>query len=89
MRNSFVSLLGICGKTKQGSPNNTFNNICLDRDILEVGIKARCDIRADEFNFAMESFRKAGYRQNALWTCGKLGRGNRRVLPVCVAQMIR
>ena len=36
-----------------------FNNICLDRDILEVCIKSRCDIRADEFNFSMESFRKA------------------------------
>ncbi|PFX13816.1 hypothetical protein AWC38_SpisGene22074 [Stylophora pistillata] len=38
-----------------------FNNICLDRDILEVCIKARCDIQADEFNFSMESFRKAAY----------------------------
>ena len=27
-------------------------------DILEVYIKARCDIRADEFNFSMESFHK-------------------------------
>jgi len=68
---------------------NTFTNICLDRDILEVCIKARCDIRADDFNFSMESFRKAGYRQYAMWTYGKLGRGNRRVLPACVVLMIR
>lgn len=66
-----------------------FSNICLDRDILEVCIKARCDIRAEDFNFSMESFRKAGYRQFALWRYGKLGRGNRKVLPACVVRRIR
>ena len=49
-----------------------FNNICLDRDILEVCIKALCDIRADEFNFSMESFRKAAYRQFVLWGLANL-----------------
>lgn len=39
-----------------------FNNICFDRDILEVCIKVRCDIRVDDFNFSMESFRKVVYR---------------------------
>ena len=67
----------------------TFNSICLDRDILEVCIKARFVYRADEFNFAMESFRKAAYRQFALWKYGKLGRGNRRVLPAGAVRMIR
>lgn len=67
----------------------SFSNICPDRDILEVCIKARCDLRADEFNFSMESFRKAAYRQYALWTYGKLGRGNRRVIPAYVVRMIR
>ena len=66
-----------------------FNNICLDRDILEVCMKARCDIRADEFNFSVESFRKAAYRQFVLWRFGKLGRGNRRVVPSCVVLSIR
>ena len=67
----------------------SFSNICLDRDILEVCIKARCDIRADDFNFSMESFRKAGYRQFALWRYGKLGRGNRKVIPACTVLRIR
>ena len=67
----------------------SFSNICVDRDILEVCIKARCDIRADEFNFSMESFRKAGYRQFALWRYGKLGRGNRKVIPACAVCRIR
>ena len=66
-----------------------FNNICLDRDILEVCIKARCDIRADEFNFSMESFRKAASRQFILWRFGKLGRSNRRVVPSCSVLAIR
>lgn len=67
----------------------SFSNNCLDRGILEVCIKARCDIRADEFNFSMETFRKAGYRQFALWRYSKLGRGNRRVLPACVVSWIK
>ena len=78
-----------CKKRTYITSYTTFSNICLDRDILGACIKARCDIRADEFNFTMESFRKAAYRQYALWTCGKLGRGNRRVIPACVARMIR
>ena len=67
----------------------TFSNICLDRDILEICIKARSDIQAEEFNFSMESFRKAAYRQFALWRYGKLGRGNGRVIPSCAVLKIR
>lgn len=68
---------------------NTFSNICLDRDVLEVCIKARCDFRSDEFDFTMESFRKAGYRQYIMWRFGKPGRWNRRAVPSCVVLAIR
>ena len=61
----------------------SFHNICLDRDILEVCMKARCDIRADEFHFSMESLRKAAYRQFSLWKYRKLGRGN-KTSPTCL-----
>lgn len=66
-----------------------FNNICLDRDIFKVCIKACCDIRADDFNFSMESFQKAAYRQYILWRYRKLGQGNRRVVPSRAVLSIR
>ena len=37
---------------------NCFSNICLDRDVLEVCIKSRCDFRADDFDFSMENFQR-------------------------------
>ncbi|KAK3741583.1 hypothetical protein QZH41_012531 [Actinostola sp. cb2023] len=66
-----------------------FNNICLDREVLNLAIRARCDIRADEPDYATTSYRKAAYRQYCLWKYGKLGRGNRRVLASCVVLTIR
>ena len=66
----------------------SFANISLDRDILEVCIKARCDNYADEFNFSLESFHKAGYCQFALWCHGKHGKRNRKVIPACTVQRI-
>ena len=78
-----------CSRVRCVTCYTSFSTICLDRDVLEVVIKARCDIRADEFDFSAESFRKAGYRQFTIWKYGKLGRGNRRVLPACVVRQIR
>ena len=80
-----------CKRVTCISTYRVFANICLDRDILEVCIKARCDVRADDFNFnfSIDSFRKAAYRQFVLWRFGKLGRGNRRVVPSCVVLAIR
>lgn len=66
-----------------------FNTTCLDRGVLELAIRARCDIRADLPDYSTQSYRKAAYRQYTLWKYGKLGRGNRRILPSCVVTMIR
>ncbi|KXJ05049.1 P2X purinoceptor 7, partial [Exaiptasia diaphana] len=66
-----------------------FHNICIDREVLELAIRVRCDIRADEPDYSMTSYRIAAYRQYVLWKYGKLGRGNRRVLPSCVVRTIR
>lgn len=66
-----------------------FNNVCLDREVLQLAIRARCDIRADDPDYSTQSYRKAAYRQYCLWKYGKLGRGNRKVLPSCVVTFIR
>ena len=78
-----------CKRMTCSTSYRVFSKICLDRDILDVSIKARSDIQAEEFNFSMESFRKATYQQFALWRYGKLGRGNRYVIPSCVVLKIR
>lgn len=78
-----------CKRVRCVTLHRSFSNICLDRENLEVTIKERSDFRADEFDFSMESFRKAGYRRYIIWKYGKLGRGNRRVIPSCVVWAIR
>lgn len=66
-----------------------FKKLCLDRDVLKLNIIARSDLRADNMEFTTNAYRKAAYRQMALWKYGRLGRGNRRVHPSCVVTMIR
>ena len=66
-----------------------FNTTCLDREVLQLAIRARCDIRADEPDYSTQSYRKAAYRRYTLWKYGKLGRGNRKILPSCVDTIIR
>jgi len=66
-----------------------FSNLCIDRHVLELAIRARCDIRVEPLDFSMASFRKAGYRQFVLWEHGYLGKGNRRIIPSCAVTKIR
>jgi len=66
-----------------------FNTTCLDQEVLQLAIRARCDIRADEPDYSTQSYRKATYWQYTLWKYGKLGRGNRKLLPSCVVTTIR
>ena len=65
-----------------------FRNICIDREMLTVAIRARCDIRVEEPDYTSNSFRKAAYRQFILWRFGKLGRENRNVCPACTVTRI-
>ena len=66
-----------------------FRNIVLDREVLNIAIRAQCDIRAEVAHFEINSYRKAAYRQYILWKYGKLGKGNQRVCPSCVVRLVR
>ena len=66
-----------------------FQNICVDRDLLTVAIRAKSDIRVEVPDYSSNSFRKAAYRQYILWRFGKLGRGNKNVCPACVVRVVR
>eukprot|EP00112_Aurelia_sp_Birch-Aquarium-sp1_P015922 Seg3567.1 transcript_id=Seg3567.1/GoldUCD/mRNA.D3Y31 product="P2X purinoceptor 7" protein_id=Seg3567.1/GoldUCD/D3Y31 len=78
-----------CGRKVCVTSYYMFRKLCLDRDVLRLNITARCDIRAENMDFTMNAFRKAGYRQFTLWKYGRLGKSNRRVLPSCVVTTIR
>ena len=78
-----------CGRKICITSYYMFKKLCLDRDVLKFNIRARCDIRAEGMDFSMNAFRKASYRQFALWKYGHLGKSNRRVLPSCVVTVIR
>lgn len=66
-----------------------FQNLCIDRHVLGLAIRARCDIRVEPLDFSMSSFRKAAYRQFILWEHGYLGKGNRRIIPSCAVKKVR
>jgi len=78
-----------CGKRVCVTSYELFNNICIDREVLTVAIRARCGIRVGEPHYASNSLRKAAYRQFILWRFGKLSRGNRKVCPACVVRVVR
>ena len=65
-----------------------FNTICIDREVLQLAIRARCDIRADEPDDTTQSCRNSAYWQYTLWKYAKLGRGNRKILPSCIVLSI-
>eukprot|EP00112_Aurelia_sp_Birch-Aquarium-sp1_P017037 Seg3914.1 transcript_id=Seg3914.1/GoldUCD/mRNA.D3Y31 product="hypothetical protein" protein_id=Seg3914.1/GoldUCD/D3Y31 len=78
-----------CGRKICITSYYMYRKLCLDADVLKLNITARCDLRADPMDYSMNAFRKAAYRQFALWKFGHLGRGNRRILPSCVLTTIR
>lgn len=66
-----------------------FQNLCIDRHVLELAIRARCDIRVEPLDFLMSSFRKAAYRQFILWEHGYLGNRNRQIIRSCAVKKVR
>ena len=66
-----------------------FQHIVLDANVLEIQMRYREDVLAMAHHRNNENFRHAAYRQFVLWQHGKLGKGDRRVVPSCCVLSIR
>ena len=66
-----------------------FLQLVLDPNVLDLAMRYREDVLVLGNVRNNENFRRAAYRQYVLWQHGRLGRGNRRVVPSCCVVKIR
>ena len=66
-----------------------FRQLVLNGNVLRLAIATRNDIGAYDEGGENKSMRHAAYRQFILWRHGRLGHGNRRVVPSCCVLSIR
>ena len=71
------------------SRSNLFRQVILDGNVLDLAMRYREDMLVLNEVRNNENFRHAAYRQFILWQYGKLGRGNRTVVPSCCVTTIR
>ena len=69
--------------------NVLFHQLVLDANVLHLAMQYREDVLVLDNVRNNEQFRHAAYRQYVLWQHGRLGQGNRRVIPSCCVIKIR
>lgn len=85
----------VCCRTKVGpcilvTAASDIRTVVLDRRVLAAAVNCRNDLFAlrDDIN-SHRTLRHTAYRQYVLWKFGRLGAGNRVVIPSCVVTKIR
>ena len=63
--------------------NLSLRQLVLDGNVLELAMGYREDVLVVNNVRNNENFHHAAYRQYVLWQHGRLGRGNRTVVPSC------
>ncbi len=66
-----------------------FSQLVLDGNVLDIAMRYREDIIVADPVRNNENFCHAAYRQFVLWQHGRLGKGNRVVVPSCCVLKIR
>ena len=66
-----------------------FQLVVLNGNVLDIAMRYREDVFALDHPRNNENFRHMAYRQYILWQHGRLGQGNRRVVPSCCVLAIR
>ena len=69
--------------------NPLFTQLVLDANVLDIAMHYREDVLVLEHPRNNENFWHTAYRQYVLWQHGRLGQGNRRVIPSCCVLAIR